>query len=466
MSLALTHDDLDDLRRQIAGRVIAADDSDFDLARAVWNAMVDRRPEVIVRAAHADDVAPTIAFARGRGLDLAIRGGGHNVAGNGSVEGGVVLDLGDLHDVVVEPDARTVRVEAGATLAHIDGATAPHGLAVPVGVISGTGIAGLTLGGGVGWLTRAHGLTADNLVAVDLVTADGQHLTADATQHPDLFWALKGGGGNFGVVTSFTFRAHPLGPRVLGGNLFFGLDRWREAWGAVRDWTRGLPDAMTTITTTLTPPPLLAAGDDPLLIVAFAWASPDRAAGEALVQDLLRLAPPDAEEVGDVDWVEWQSVMDPVFPKGVRAYWRNTSFDELSDDVVDVLVRRGGEQRWVGTAFDVHHMGGAFRAVPQDVTPFPNRSAEFWINIYGFWTDPADDASRIAFVKGTSEDLAPYASGGQYVNFQGQEMAGHRNLDPRAVFGDAAYRRLVEVKHRYDPHNVFHINNNIPPIAA
>jgi FAD/FMN-containing dehydrogenase len=463
MSLApLTHDDLDALRRQVSGRLVSPDDGDFDSARAVWNAMVDRRPGVVVRAAHVDDIAPTIAFARARGLDLAVRGGGHNVAGHGSVDGGVVLDLADLHAVTVDAASQTVRVEAGATLTHVDAATAPHALAVPIGVISGTGIAGLTLGGGVGWLTRAHGLAADNLLAVELVTADGEHVTADPTQHEDLFWALRGGGGNFGVVTAFTFRAHALGPQVLAGNLFYGADRWREAWGAVRAWTRDLPDAMTTITTTLTPPPQLEAGDDPLLVVAFAWASPDRAAGEALAADLRRLAPPDDEEVGDVDWLDWQSVMDPVFPRGVRAYWRNTSLDALGDDVVEVLVRRGEEQRWVGTAFDVHHMGGAFGRMPQDATPFPNRAAQYWINIYGFWTDPADDASRIAFVRGMSDDLAPFATGGQYVNFQGQELAGHRNLDPRAVFGDGAFRRLVDVKRRYDPENVFHVNTNIP----
>jgi FAD/FMN-containing dehydrogenase len=376
------------------------------------------------------------------------------------------LTCGDLHDVVVDPQAQTVRVEAGATLAHVDTATAPHGLAVPIGVVSGTGVAGLTLGGGVGWLTRAHGLAADNLLAVDLVTADGEHLTADAERHAELFWALRGGGGNFGVVTAFTFRAHRLGTRVFAGNLLYGVDRWREAWTAVREWTRDLPDEMTTITTTLTPPAVLDAGEEPLLIVGFAWASPDRAAGEALVDELRRLAPPDDEEAGEVEWVEWQSAMDAAFPTGVRAYWRNTSFDELSDDVVDVLVRRGLEQRWVGTAFDVHHMGGAFARTPQDATPFPHRGAGYWINIYGFWTDHDDDESRIAYVRGTSEDLAPFATGGQYVNFQGQEIAGHRHVDPRAVFGDATFERLVQVKRRYDPQNVFHVNTNIPPGAG
>ncbi|WNB86520.1 FAD-binding oxidoreductase [Cellulomonas sp. ATA003] len=368
----LTDDLLHGLRARVRGRVVGAADDGFDLARAVWNGMIDHRPGVVVRAAHPDDVAPTIAFARAHGLDLAIRGGGHNVAGNGSVDGGVVLDLGELTAVEVDAERCTVRVAAGATLAHVDAATARHDLAVPIGVVSGTGIAGLTLGGGLGWLTRPHGLAADNLLSVELVTADGERLTVDDTHHPDLLWALRGGGGNFGVVTAFTFRAHPLGPTVLGGNLVYGVERWREAWTALREWTRDLPDAMTTITTTLTPPALMEAGDEPLLIVGFAWADADRAPARALVDALRSRAAPDVDDdVGEVSWLEWQSAFDPAFPRGVRAYWRNTSFDRLDDDVIEVLVRRGAEQRWPGTAFDVHHMGGAFGRVPQAATPFP-----------------------------------------------------------------------------------------------
>ena len=456
-------DKLRKLHDQLSGSVVAPADPGYDEARAVWNGMVDRRPVAVVRAASAADVPPTIDFAREHGLDLAVRGGGHNVAGNGSVDGGLVLDLGDLNRVSVDPAAATVRVEAGATLADVDAATEPHGLVVPLGVVSGTGVAGLTLGGGVGWLTRAHGLTADNLVSVELVTADGQQITASAADHPDLFWALHGGGGNFGAVTAFTFNAYPHGPRLYAGALVYGPERWRRAWAALEEWTRDLPEQMTAITTTLTPPPVLEMGDQPLLLVGFAWASADRAAGEALVRRLRDLAPPDDEEVGDTRWVEWQSAVDAIFPKGVRAYWRNTSFDRLDNDVVDVLVGRSLEQTWTGTAFDVHHMGGAYARVPEDATPFPNRDARFWINIYGFWTDPAADDARTAFVRGMSADMDPFATGGQYVNFQGQERTGHRALDPRTVFGPTKYQRLVAVKRRYDPDNIFHVNHNIRP---
>lgn len=460
---SLSNSDLSELGTRVSGAVVGPQHADYDDARALWNAMIDRKPAVIVRAAGVGDIAPTIAFAREHGLELAIRGGGHNVAGNGSVEGGVLLDLGGLHAVTVDPSARTVRVQGGATLAHIDAATEPHGLVVPLGVVSGTGVAGLTLGGGVGWMTRAHGLAADNLVSVELVTADGQEVTASEAENTELFWALRGGGGNFGVVSAFTFRTYPLGPQVFAGNFVYGRDRWRSAWAALEEWTRDLPDAMTTITTTLTPPPSMDLGGEPLLIVGFAWASPDHAAGKAHANRLRSLAPPDMEVVGPVPWREWQSAFDPAFPKGVRAYWRNTSFDRLDEEVIDVLVGRGSEQTWAGTAFDVHHMGGAFGRVPEGDTPFPGRGSRFWINIYGFWEDPGQDEARVAFVKAMSADMEGFATGGQYVNFQGQEESGHRVLDPRQVFGASKYDRLVAVKREYDPDNVFHVNHNIPP---
>lgn len=454
---------LDDLRVRVSGDLITPYDAGYDEARAVWNAMIDRRPAAIVQAAGVEDVVTTVTTAREYGVDLAVRAGGHNVAGNGSVDDGLVLDLRELSSVSVDPVAQTVRVEGGATLADVDAATEPHGLAVPLGVISATGVGGLTLGGGVGWLTRPYGLAVDNLVSAELVTAHGEIVTASRTEHPDLFWALHGGGGNFGVVTAFTFRAHPLGPRVFAGNLVYGQEHWVRAWRAVDQWTRELPDQLTTIATTITPPPPLGLGDEPVLLVGFAWASDDHEAGQAHVDTLRRAAPPDGEEVGPMRWVDWQSAVDMLFPQGVRAYWRNTSFDRLDDEVIEVLVSRGREQTWVGTGFDVHHMGGAFGVVPEHATPFPQRTARFWLNIYGFWSDPADDAARVAFVRGLATDMEPFATGGEYVNFQGLERAGHRAIDPRAVFGENNFERLVTVKRNYDPDNLFHINHNIPP---
>ncbi len=461
---ALSEPLLTDLRRAVRGPALQPDEPAYADARPVWNAMIDAAPALIVQAAEAADVAPTVALARATGLPLALRGGGHNVAGKGTVDGGIVLDLGNLRSVEVDAEARTVRVQAGATLADVDAATTAHGLAVPLGVVSGTGVAGLTLGGGVGWLTRKHGLTADNLLGACLVTADGREVTVDAGTDPELLWALRGGGGNFGVLTEFTFRAHPLGPEVLGANLIYRTERWRDAWRAVASWTRDLPDELTVITTTLTPPPLLDAGDEPILIVGAAWASPDVAAGEALIDQMRRACPPDDEEVGLVPWVQWQSAMDAAFPKGVRAYWRNASFDRMDDEVIDVLVRRGEEQSWLGTAFDVHLMGGAFSRFGPDTSPFPNREARFWINTYGFWADPQQDQARVAFVRGMARDMERFATGGHYVNFMGQEEDGHRTLDPAVTFGADAYQRLVAVKRRLDPDNLFRVNHNIRPV--
>ena len=453
------------LRDAIAGTVLEPGDDGYDDARRVWNGMIDRRPIAVVRAAGVGDVAPTIRAARELGMPLAVRGGGHNVAGNGTVDGGIVLDLSALNDVHVDPATREVRVAAGATLADVDRATEAHGLAVVIGVVSGTGVAGLTLGGGVGWLTRAYGLSVDNLLSVELVTADGTTVRASATEEPELFWGLRGGGGNFGVVTSFTFRAHPLGPEVYAGTFVYRADRWADALRGWQSWTRaGVPDALTSIATFLAPPAEFELGSDPVMLLGWIWASEDRAAGEAVVEGLRRAAPPDVEVVQPTTWTAWQSAADSLFPKGVRAYWKNTSFERLDDATIDVIVRRATEQTWHGTAFDLHHMEGAYGRVPEDATPFPDRAARFWLNIYGFWPDATDDATRIAFVRGFAAEVEPYASSGRYVNFLGQEADGEDVATAAAaVYGPKKLARLVALKRRFDPDNVFRLNHNIPP---
>jgi FAD/FMN-containing dehydrogenase len=458
----LATDDLSALARSIRGRIVRAADLDYDAARAVWNGMIDRHPALIVQASDPTDVAPTIAYARAAGLPLAIRGGGHNVAGNGTVEGGVVVDLGDLNAVSVDPEARLVRVGAGARLADVDRATEPHSLAVPIGVVSGTGVAGLTLGGGVGWLTRAYGLTVDNLVAADVVLASGEHVVASATEHPDLFWGLRGGGGNFGVVTSFTYRAHPLQQDVYAGTLIYELPRWGEALRALRSWAAELPDGLTTLVTFTVPPADWELGDRVLMFLGFAWAGADRAEGERWMGRLQEACPADVAVLDPVRWIAFQSAFDAMMPDGSRAWWRNASFEQLDDRLIDAIVEHCGAQTWFGTAADLHHMGGAFGRVGEDDTPFPNRSAGYWLNVYGFWSDPADDEARIAWVKGFSDAVAPLAMAGQYVNFLGSDAT-----DPRAkalaAYGPAKLDRLIAVKRRYDPDNVFRINHNIAP---
>ena len=452
------------LRNEIEGAVLEPGEDGYEEARRVWNGMIDRRPAAVVRAAGVRDIAPTIRRARDLGLPLAIRGGGHNVAGNGTVDGGIVLDLGALNAVAVDPARREVRVEPGATLGDLDRATEPHGLAVPIGVVSGTGVAGLTLGGGVGWLTRAYGLSIDNLLAADVVTAAGEEVHASATENEDLFWGLRGGGGNFGVVSAFTFRAHPLEAEVFAGTFVYGPAQWVDALRAYGDWSVGLPDALTSIVTFMTPPPEFELGDGPLMFLGFAWAAGTRAEAEHLVDRLRTAAPPDGELIQPTKWTAWQSAVDFMFPKGARAYWKNTSFDRLDDPTIEVLARRAAEQTWQGTGFDIHHMEGAFGRVSADATAFPNRSARYWLNIYGYWPDAADDEARTAFVRGLAADMEPHASGGQYVNFLGQD--GDRS-DLRsaalAVYGPDKLRRLTDLKRRYDPDNLFHLNHNIPP---
>jgi len=452
------------LRDEIGGVVLEPGDDGYEDARRVWNGMIDRRPTAVVRASGVDDIAPTIRRTRDLGLPLAIRAGGHNVAGNGTVDGGVVLDLAGLTDVAVDPVGREVRVAPGATLAHVDHATEPHGLAVPIGVVSATGVAGLTLGGGVGWLTRAHGLSVDNLLGADVVTATGELVHASATENQDLFWGLRGGGGNFGVVSAMTFRAHPLGPDILAGNFAYGPERWADALRGWNAWAEDAPDALTSIASFIVPPGEWELGDDPMMLLGWVWASGDRAQGERVVDRLRRAAPPDGEVVEPTPWTAWQSQADMLFPRGVRAYWKNTSFDRLDDATIEVIMRRGREQTWRGTAFDIHHMGGTYGRVPADATPFPNRSALYWLNIYGFWPDGADDAARTAFVRGFAADMEPHASGGQYVNFLGQE-GGRQDARSAAlaVYGPEKLERLTVLKRRYDPENVFRLNHNIPP---
>ncbi len=451
-----------DLRREISGEVIDASSPAYDRARAVWNGMIDRRPLAIVRAASTADVAPVVRCAKENELLLAVRGGGHNVAGNGTVDGGIVLDLGGLKDVGVNTAERTVTAAPGVTLGDLDRATESAGLVVPAGVVSGTGLFGLTLGGGFGWLTRAYGLTIDSMLSAELMTAAGDHVTASETENPELFWGLRGGGGNFGVVTSITYRAQRLGPQVFSGNLIYRRPSWPAALEAYARWTADLPTELTSIISFLVPAPGWELGDDTIMLVGFTWADANQAEAERLVDQMRALAKPDEEAVEPARWVEWQSAADELFPRGSRAYWKNVPFDDLGEaeiaailDHVDTLA--------AGSAADIHHMGGAVARVPESATAFPDRSARYWINVYGFWNDPGQDAERIAWARSFHAALRPSARGGEYVNFLGTEgpRADARQLAVTS-YGQEKFDRLVALKRRYDPTNLFRLNHNIP----
>ncbi len=455
--------DAEQLRGMFHGSVALPGDADYDEARSVWNGMIDRRPLAVVRVADLDDLRAGIALARDNALPLAIRGGGHNVAGNATVDDGIVLDLGALSSIEVDPATQTARVGPGARLNDVDRATEPFGLAVPIGVVSMTGIAGLTLGGGMGWLARKHGLSIDNLIAVDLMTASGDMVHASESENADLLWGVKGGGGNFGVVTSFTFRAHPLTQDVFTGTFVYNLPHWPDAMRAFRDWTADLDDRMTSIITFMIPPPEFEMGDEVLMFVGFIWAGDDHEEAARAAAPLRAAAAPDTEIVGTTRWVDWQSQFDSALPKGVRAVWKNAFFGPLTDDLIDALVEGCSQQVWLGTGVDLHHLGGAYGRVPEDATPFPNRAAPYWLNIYGFWADSDDDARDSAWIRGFHAAVAPFSTAGSYVNAITQDRGVSARDHALAIYGPAKLARLVELKRRYDPENLFRLNHNIPP---
>lgn len=458
--------ELELLRGRLAGTLIEPGDPDFDAARAVWNGMIDRRPRAIIRAAALSDVDAVLQTARETSLPLAVRGGGHNIAGHGTVTDGIVLDLGELNEVHVDIANGLATVGPGATLADVDLATSKYGLVIPLGVISQTGVAGLTLGGGVGWLTRTAGLSLDQLVAVDVITASGEHLTASELENAELFWGIRGCGGNFGVVTSFTFRTLPVPTGLLGANFYYRPEKWRAALSAFEHWSRELPDEINPIISILVLPSEFEMGDDPWLIIGCNCFGADESFGKQHLARLREAVLPDEEELGPVPWREWQSAMDSVFPKGSRGYWKNVSFTRLDEEVLDVILDFASEVTWQGTGIDIHLMGGKFASVPEAATAFPNRSARFWLNVYGFWHDPAEDERLSAFARRAYTAMQPFAEHGEYINFLGAEQEHDPVAVTRRAYGPEKYQRLVALKDHYDPLNLFRLNHNITPTPA
>ena len=450
-----------ELRPALRGDVILPGDAAYDEARAVWNAMIDRRPAAIVRCRGAADVRRAVRFARDSGLPLAVRGGGHNIAGNAVCDGGVVVDLSPMRSVRVDPASRTARVEAGCTLGDVDHETQAFGLALPMGINSTTGIAGLTLGGGFGWLSRSRGMTIDNLVSADVVTADGELVRASETEHPDLFWAIRGGGGNFGVVTSFEFRLHAVGPDVFAGLVVHPLDDAPAVLRFYREFVRTAPEELVCwFVMRLAPPlPFLPPEWHGREILALAVCHSGGLDGaDAATAPLREFGSPVGVHVGPMPFTAWQQILDPLLTPGMRNYWKSHDFTELGDGLIDVLVDAARHIPDPQTEIAFALLGGAMARVPDGATAYGHRNAEFAINVHGRWADPAKDAACIGWARGLFDAAAPFATGAVYVNFLTQDETDR----VPAAYG-ANYTRLVEVKRRYDPENLFRVNQNIAP---
>jgi FAD/FMN-containing dehydrogenase len=445
------------------GRLIGASDADYDAARAVWNGAIDRRPRLIARCLGTSDVIAAVRFAREHGLEIAIRGGGHNVAGTAICDDGVVIDLSLMRGVCVDRIGRTAWVQGGALWGDVDLETQLHGLATTGGIVSHTGVAGLTLGGGVGWLMRKHGLTVDNLLAADIVTADGQRLRATADEHPDLFWALRGGGGNFGVVSSFEFRLHPVGPAVLAGPLFWDAGDAGRVLRCYRDFIRAAPDELGTVVRFGAAPPLPAIPSHlhwrPVIMIGTCYAGAIEK-GEQMLHPLRAARPPLLDLVGPTPYVEFQSALDSTVAHGWQYYWKSTHLPELDDDLIDVLTTHAFCASSPRSYVAMFHLQGAVSRVGEGLTAFGNRHAAHAVTLDGVWRPGEGFGERdTAWAKRFFDALGRFGEG-VYVNFLGADEAPNR---VREAYGRSVYARLVAVKANYDPDNVFHHNQNIRP---
>jgi FAD/FMN-containing dehydrogenase len=451
----------EDLRGTIKGSVLVPDDSGYEEARQIWNAMIDRRPAVIVQCLQADDVQPVIRFARKSGLELSIRGAGHNIAGNALCDNGVTIDFSRMRKVRVDGEKRRAYVEPGATLADLDEATQAHGLATPVGINSTTGIAGLTLGGGFGWLTRKYGMTIDNLVSVNMITADGKKIRASENENGDLFWAIRGGGGNFGVVTQFEFQLFPVGPEIVAGLIVFPFNQAKQILTKYRQFVNSAPEDLNVWVVLRKAPPLpflpeTAHGKEVVLLPIFY--SGAVAETEKLIAPLRAFGTALGEHIGAQPYVQWQKAFDPLLTPGARNYWKSHNFTELADGALNSIIEFAGKLPSPQCEIFIGLIAGAPNRIAADSMAYGHRDARFVLNVHGRWDEATDDQKCIGWAREFFKASTPYASAGAYVNFMTEEEG-----DRVAAAYGSNYERLVQVKRRYDPENVFHLNQNIKP---
>jgi FAD/FMN-containing dehydrogenase len=459
---------LEELRTAVRGDVLTPEDAEYAAVRPAYNAMHPGKPALVVRPTGTADVVSAVNFARENRLLVAVRGGGHSIAGLSSVDGGLLLDLSRMNGVDVDPEARTVRVQGGALIGDLDHETQAFGLVTPSGIVSDTGVAGLTLGGGEGWVRRKYGMSVDNLVAAQVVCADGQVRTASATSEPDLFWALRGGGGNFGVVTSFTFRCHPVGPTVAFAGVFHPVQDAENVYRRFRDWAATAPDEVSAFIgcTTLPPsehtPP--AIHDTPFVVTGAVHAGdPDE--GMRVLQPLREIGTPLADISGPLPFAAVQTAFDEFYRRGtLRSYWKATYVEELTDPIIDIIVEKARNRPSARTFVVTFQMGGAINSVPVEQTAYSERSAGWMVSMDGNWDDPRDDDKVISWVRGAWAEVHERGTGSLYLNFTGVADESV-TVGVESAFDKANLQRLEEIKAHYDPDNFFRLNNNIVPAS-
>ena len=451
---------------RLRGELIRSGEARYEEARRVWNGMIDRRPALIVRAMSVADVIDSVNFARENDLLLAVRGGGHNVAGTGTVEGGLLVDLSPMKGIQVDPERGTVKAEGGVTIGELDKKTQAFGLATPMGVVSETGIAGLTLGGGLGWLRRKHGLSSDNLLSVDVVTADGRFLSASEEENPELFWGIRGGGGNFGVVTCFEYRLHPVGPEVMVAFTFYPADGAKEVLRSMNEYMAQAPDEVSPLAFLGRIPhdevfPVERHGEPFVAVMALYAGGVEE--GERVLQPLRELGGPIVDFSGAMPYVEAQRLLDEDYPKGGRYYWKSQNVDGLGEEVIEALIAQAEAAPSDHSTIDIWYQGGAMARVAAEASAFGERSAPILLGIEANWEEPQDDEANVSWARRCVSEMQRFSrNGGMYLNFPGFLEEGQKMM--RDAYG-GNYERLVALKTEYDPANLFRLNQNVRPTA-
>ena len=456
-----TPESIEALKATVRGEVLLSDSAGYDEARSIWNAMIDKRPAVIIRCTGVADVIAAVNYGRNQGLVIAVHGGGHNIAGNAVCDDGLMIDLSLMNSVHVDPATKRAYVGPGATLGDVDHETAVHGLATPTGINSTTGIAGLTLGGGFGWLSRRYGLTVDNVVSMEVVTAEGKRVRASNDENTDLFWALRGGGGNFGIVTLFEYQLHKVGPNILAGLMVFPGADAKSILTQYRDLAPTMPEELSVWVVTRGAPPLPFLPESVhgthVVILAFCYTG-DPIEGERLIAPLRDFGRAHGEHVGVMPFTAWQQAFDPLLTPGARNYWKSHNFTELKDDLLDTTIEYATNLPSPHCEIYVAQLGCATSRVPADAMAYGNRDALYVMNVHGRWEDAADDETCIEWSRNFFNAAAPYATGGVYVNFMTEEETNR----VANAFGPN-HQRLAGIKAKYDPKNLFRLNQNIKP---